>query len=253
MANAKDGAMSVLSNLDPVRQHVAFGVLGPSQTATSCGGANSPANGLPASAAQYGDVYPARCAEVDPVGLTGSGAPVNQQYLNVDGTLDAEQHDRQGDHLHDDVEHRHEPVDADQDGPPVPRGEWPARVAKGIIFETDGSPNFNSAGNAADYTCAAAVSQAATAKAAGIEMFTIGFGIGATDVCPDTSGTYYNRSVTFALADMATTSVDDGCVAAENSDGDHFFCQPRSQDLESVFVSAVSALTGTTKLVKLPG
>ena len=52
---------------------------------------------------------------------------------------------------------------------------------------------------------------------------------------------------------MATLSTDDGCIAAENTDGDNFFCQPRSEDLKSVFVTAVTQLTTGTRLIQLPG
>jgi hypothetical protein len=253
LTNAKDGAKAVLTDLDPARQHVAFGVLGPSQTGTSCSGANSPAYGLPASAAQYGAVYPGDLTKWVPVGLTGTGAPVNQSYLNVDGSLNTGSTivkaincmttSSTGTNLSTPIKMARQYLAAN----------GRSGVPKGIILETDGSPNYNSAGSASDYTCAAAATEAGSAKSAGIELFTIGFGVGPSDLCPDTSGTYQGQSVTFALAAMATTSADDGCNDAENDDGDHFFCQPKNEDLKSVFVTAVSQLTGATKLVKLPG
>ena len=84
-------------------------------------------------------------------------------------------------------------------------------------------------------------------------MFTVGFGVTGADMCPDTTGAWRTKSVTKVLASMANTSIDNGCNAAENADGDHYYCQPRSEDLKSVFLSAVTALTQTTRLVQLPG
>jgi hypothetical protein len=126
-------------------------------------------------------------------------------------------------------------------------------VKQAILFETDGSPNYGSAGLASDYTCSTADAEATLTKAAGIEVFTVGFGVGAGDVCPDSSGAFKSKSVTTALASMANSSIDNGCVAAENTDGDHFYCQPKSSDLQSVFISAITTLTGTTRLVQIPG
>ncbi len=63
-----------------------------------------------------------------------------------------------------------------------------AGVHKGIILMPDGQPN-RSTTSTSNY-CAQAASAAAAAKAAGIEIFTVGFGLdGSNDVkCPDTAG-----------------------------------------------------------------
>ena len=42
---------------------------------------------------------------------------------------------------------------------------------------------------------------------------------------------------------MATSSDNTGCVAAENTDNDHFFCQAKTDDLTQAFKSAALALT----------
>ena len=127
-----------------------------------------------------------------------------------------------------------------------------ASAIKAILFMTDGTPNFG-AGTASDYTCLAANTEATTAKSAGIEMFTFGFGVTGADLCPDTTGVWKSKSVTQVLASMANSSVDNGCNNAENTDGDHYYCQPRSSDLKSVFLSAVTTLTQSTRLIQLPG
>ena len=253
MTNAKDAARSLLTYLDPAIQHVGLGLLGPSKTTTSCTGVNSPAKGVGGSAAEYGSTYPVDLPKWLPVGLTGTGAPVNESYLNAAGaanqaslivkTINCMSSSSTGTNLSTPIKMARQYLAAN----------GRAGVAKAILFETDGSPNYNSAGVAADFTCLAANTEATTAKTAGIEIFTVGFGVTSADLCPDSSGFYRNRSVTRVLADMANASIDNGCVAAENTDGDHFYCQPRSEDLRSVFVSAVTALTGSTRLVHLPG
>ncbi len=140
-------------------------------------------------------------------------------------------------------------------------------VTWGILLETDGQPSYSNTGDPGNYTCASAMAEATAAKAitnAGgshIELFTVGFGLdGANDVdCPDTSGAWQSVNVTSLLAQMATTSyaprpdgVNSGCVPAENSDGDHFFCQPRAEDLTTVFQQVATELAGIrTHLIAL--
>ncbi len=132
-------------------------------------------------------------------------------------------------------------------------------VKWGILLETDGQPNYGSTGDPGNYTCQAAVNNATAAKAitnadgARIELFTVGFGLdGSNDVdCPDSSGTYMNKNVTKALADMASTALSpnpngtaSGCVTTENTDGDHFFCQPRTEELTTIFETVATELSG---------
>ncbi len=253
MTNAKDAAKSLLTYLDPAIQHVGMGLLGPSKTTSTCSGVNTPAKGVGGSAPEYGSTYPVDLPKWIPVGLTGTGAPVNESYLNAAGaanpsslivkTINCMSSSSTGTNLSTPIKMARQYL--------VASGR--AGVAKAILFETDGTPNYNSAGTAADFTCLAANTESTAAKTAGIEIFTVGFGVTSADLCPDTTGFYKSKSVTRVLADMANTSIDNGCIAAENTDGDHFYCQPRSEDLQSVFVSAVTALTGSTRLVHLPG
>ena len=136
-----------------------------------------------------------------------------------------------------------------------PHDKW------GIILETDGQPNYSSTGDPNNYTCATSDQMATNAKnttnadGVPIEVFTIGFGLdGNNDVnCDDSSGTWHNKKVTSLLASMATQpSDDDLCTAAENTDGDHFFCEPKTNDLTSVFTTVASELAGLhTHLIQL--
>jgi hypothetical protein len=139
-------------------------------------------------------------------------------------------------------------------------------VKWGILIETDGQPNDGGNGDAGAYTSAAAVAAAATAKgitnadAKPIEVFTVGFLPDGDPNCPDGSGTYSGKNVTLALADMASTKlpintpngIANGCVASENNDQDHFFCNPDSADLEETFQTIATDFDGIrTHLVQL--
>ncbi len=254
MTNARNAAKAILLTYNPALQWVGLGLLGPSRTDTSCSGANSPAKGNGASSSQYGTNIPADVPKWIPVGLSGTGAPVNEPYLNPDGTLNTSSstlvkaincfnQSSTGTNLATPI--RMAKYYLDTYGRPG--------VRKGIIFETDGSPNYG-AGNSADYTCAQANTDATIAKNAGIEIFTIGFGVGSGDKCPDSSSSsFYNKPVTYLLASMATqVTGDNGCVAAENTDGDHFFCQPKTSDLTSIFQVIAGSLASGAHLIALP-
>jgi hypothetical protein len=145
-------------------------------------------------------------------------------------------------------------------------------VKWGILFETDGEPNYGGYGDqATQYTCQSFVSAATAAKAITngngqhIEVFTVGFfDPGADPNCPDGTGSYpstaYNGdNVSLMLADGATTNFSpspngsaNGCIAAENSDQDHFFCQPNDTELSTVFRTIATTFAGIrTHLVQI--
>ena len=105
-------------------------------------------------------------------------------------------------------------------------------------------------------SCDYANQKATAAKAANIEVFTIGFGVDGSNCNYDT-GTYNNARATELLADMATDSLDDQghcasstAIDAENADGDHFLCEAKDgSSLAAVFKTAANALVGGSKLV----
>ena len=100
--------------------------------------------------------------------------------------------------------------------------------------------------------CLDASTAAAEAKAAGIEVYTVAFGVEGI-LCDDTSGAWYRKPATNLLADMASNSANDGaCPGSENTDGDHFYCVPKTDDLTAIFQQAVAQMTGHSRLVKLP-
>jgi hypothetical protein len=250
VTNARNAANAILQVYDPSRQWVGLGLLGPSNIGSSCTGSNSPANGLAANSSQYDNSTVAKWV---PVGLSGVGAPVNEAYLNPDGTLNTNSllvkaircfdTSGTGTNLSTPVKMAKQYLLAH--GRPG--------VKKGIILETDGTPNYNGAGNASDFTCQAAFNEAQAAKTAGIEIFTIGFGLAGSDMCPDSSGTYRGNTATKVLADMATASDDDGCTSTENTDGDNFFCLPRTSQLAGIFQTVAGDLApGGSRLVSIP-
>ena len=136
-------------------------------------------------------------------------------------------------------------------------------VKKGIILLSDGGANEPRA--AVANPCLYARDMAAAAKAAGIELYTIGFGVDSrSQTCTeDETGIYGSGAfppdgspVTALLADMATQPSDDNCTVAttdyENSDGDYFYCLPKTDDLSDVFLAIATEFAQGSRLVQLP-
>lgn len=246
ITNARNAARAILGLYNPELQWVGLGLTGPSRTSTTCSGGNSPAAARAASSAQYAT------ANWIPVGLSGVGAPVNQSYLNPDGTVNNSSLLGKAITCFDTSSTGTNLATPMQRATDYLLTNGRPNAKKGIIIQTDGSPNYSGAGTPSDFTCSASFQAATTAKAAGIEVFTVGFGVGASDLCPDGSGFYQGRSVTRLLADMASSSLDNGCNTAENEDGDHFFCAPRTEDLSVIFESAAATLAGGARLIALP-
>jgi hypothetical protein len=129
--------------------------------------------------------------------------------------------------------------------------------------------------------CDWAETQAEAAQAAGIEIFTIGYGLYDPNAQPPNAICSYDGGAspyeppTFAthlLADMAMGPIpqigfyDDGgqnfhhagCtnqtdIDGENADSDRFLCEARGTDtLAPVFRAAAEALAGGSRLIKFP-
>jgi hypothetical protein len=187
-----------------------------------------------------------------PVSLSGIGAPVSQDYTSgtstLAGAITCYPNSSTGTDLRD----------------PLPMATYVlntygrAGVPKGIIMMTDGQPNASTVAPSNSNYCLQANQAATAAKAAGIEIFTVAFGLDGSNNpdCPDGSGTYDGLKASRLVADMATNSVDNGCTSAENDDGDHYFCVPKttgaSADLSDAFKSAATALVAGSRLVQLP-
>ncbi len=136
-------------------------------------------------------------------------------------------------------------------------------VKKGIILLSDGGAN-EPRDDVAN-PCLYARDMAAAAKAAGIELYTIGFGVDSrSQTCSyDETGIYgtalfppNGAPVTALLADMATQPSDDNCTPLttdfENTDGDYFYCLPKADDLSDVFLAIATEFAQGSRLVQLP-
>lgn len=240
ITNVKNASRAVLGYLDPAFHSVALGLIGPSSTSGTCASPNGGAYGNAASTGVW------IAAPYNPI-----TAPVTN-YQNVDGTLNSSSQ------LVKTINCFNNPGGAGTDlGTPIAAAKTyfdaygRPGVAKAIMLMTDGEatePNSQS--------CKWARDKAAEAKAADIEIVTIGFGVaGATcnDASTPSPSPYQYAPVTHLLADMASpingVAADDdlGCTEPENTDGDSFYCEPRTEDLSSVFVAAASQITGGMK------
>jgi hypothetical protein len=235
ISNVKNAALASLEVFNPDYQYVGLAVLGAGDPGDPCNDRD------PSSGGEWLVV------------------PLSNDYKNPDGTIntssdlvstiDCLETSSQGTNLGS-------PLSDSYFGQPDALGELLGSgrdVAKGIIFMSDGEANEPTSNS-----CAYANDRATTVKNESIEIFTIGYGISDAN-CNDNSGAYDNESATELLADMATDSADDhgGCdtsseVNAENTDGDHFLCEARGSDLESVFTTAASALAGGIRLIAFP-
>jgi hypothetical protein len=247
--NAKAAAQSVRNMLNPYEQWLGLSMLGPSNSGacrTTPAGSIGTAN------------IPADMNRWVPVNLSGIGAPINQDYRNGASTLaqaiTCYTNSSTGTDLRD----------------PIPMATYVLNtygrpgVPNGIILMTDGQPNNSTTMPDATWPnnspyCQEANQQATIAKAAGVQIFTIAFGLdGANDIaCPDGSGSFAGRTASSLVASMATSSAaDNGCPGTENEDGDHYYCVPKtagaSADLTNAFKSATASLVASTKLVNLP-
>jgi Flp pilus assembly protein TadG len=238
LANVKTAAQAMLQDFDPTIDYDGLSLLGQSQMAASCAGVGN-AHGLAAPVAGTGTwgvvPFPTNQAlRID--SLTGAALNANSQLVRTIQCMD------------------HSSTKTDLGDPLLAmantlRTQGRANADKGIILMTDGAANMPNADS-----CQYAQDKATAVKSMGVELFTIGFGV-VGDRCVDVDGTYKNALASKLLADMATgPSVDNGCTDAENTDGDHYFCEPRTDSLTTVFHAAATALLqGQVKLVTLPG
>jgi len=226
----------------------------------------------------YGTTYPADLTKWIPIGFTGTDADApsqayNEVYSNAAGTTYDNTHIVSAINCFDYPGGTSTNLTVPMQMAAQYLQQYGRQNVKwGILFETDGEPNYGGYGNqATQYTCQSLVTAAAAAKAIAngngqkIEVFTVGFfDPGSDPNCPDGTGSYpstaYNNdNVSLALADAASTNFApspngsaNGCVAAENSDQDHFFCQPNDTELTTVFKTIATTFAGLrTHLVQL--
>ena len=231
VTNARNAANAILSLYNPARSGLASGYWALAAPAARAAG-HRPymrwplPQPRPPTRSQLGPDWPER----------NWSAYFNEAYVNASGTPVASSHLEKGITCFNTSSTGTDLASPVTAAANYLRSNGRSTAKKGIILETDGSPNGS--------TCLAAYNAAQAAKTGSppIEIFTIGFGLTTSDKCPDTSGSYKNKSVVQLLADMATSSINNGCVDAENTDGDHFFCLPKTSQLASIFQIAAANL-----------
>ena len=246
--NARRAADSLRKVYDPALQWMSLGLLHRSQTIDGCITKADNSNGWTAN-------VPGDLRDWTPIGLTGKGAKFGSDYTSDSSAMARaiacfNSSGGQGTDIADPV--RMATYELEQ----YARED----SVKAILLLSDGKPN-----NSADYAtrqsrnyCADAYAAAKTAKAKGIEVYTVGFGLDVEQdhICKDTFGVWQGKSAPDLLAAMATDSANDGgCPGTENDDGDNYYCLPKtsgaSADLSEVFKKAVTQLTSHSRLVKV--
>ncbi len=244
LQSAKDAALAMLDFFNPTLQHVGLAVLG----AGDAGVCN--------------DLKPEKGGNWLGVGLSSDYKDILNWDIDGDGTLDLDSTSKlvnkinclkrssQGTNLGSPIK---DTVHFRPDALSELLNNGRPGVRKGIILLSDGGAN--KPGDDDDNNCSYANKMASQAKAAGVEIFTIGFGLDGQE-CDDDDGLFEDADVTKLLASMATQPSNDNCSAAnpakENSDDDHFFCLPKTQDLSKVFLSIAAELAAGSQLVYLP-
>jgi Flp pilus assembly protein TadG len=225
LANAKAGALALLEAYDPNVQHVGLVVLPYGAPANKC-----VANGTQTYPNTNDSLWQATGFSSDyqlPDGTLNNNSAlvkmINCLQLppgNMQVTPSGNGHTDEGD-----------PLKAARD---MLTTQGRPGVPDVIIFETDGEANQP----AFMQPCAYAINQADLAKAAGIDIFTLAYGVTGARCTGDTSGTYQNMWASTYLAAMATNSKDYApgtCKASENTDGDNYFCEATKGDITAVF------------------
>lgn len=138
-------------------------------------------------------------------------------------------------------------------------------VTQGIILETDGHPQVGfeqgdqTTTNAA-YTCQAALDAATAAKAdttnspAGIQFFTIGYGVDSSSQCMarTTNSTLNNAYSSIYETSTWSNQPATALLAAMATDSSHYFENPSTSQLAGVFAQAATLLAkGGAHLISL--
>jgi hypothetical protein len=140
-------------------------------------------------------------------------------------------------------------------------------VTQGIILETDGKPQNGFSQYAGDqtttsftYTCQATVNAAAAAKADttkspnGIQIFTIGYGVTDSTICPKSTTSMSAANGTYNYWESSTWSGKPATkmLEAVATDSAHYFENPSSDELAGVFAQAATELVkGSSRLIQL--
>ena len=244
LANAKNAARSVLDFYDSTEHHVGVVALPYGRPTDKCN-ANDP------------QLYPQAAASF------WSIAPLSSDYDRSDGTLNTSSQIvtainclkvsptivvRVNGVVKTSAGHTNlgDPLDAARE---MLQTQGRSDVPDIIIFMTDGEANQPDGLQPCSYLN----NKANIAKAAGQTIYTIAYGVGGALCSKDTSGAFRNAYASTNLAKAATNSIDDvpgGCGINENKDGDNYFCESGSGDLEPVFRQVAAATLGHSRLIE---
>jgi hypothetical protein len=244
LANAKNAARSVLDFYDSSEHHVGVVALPYGKTTDKCN-ANDP------------QLYPQAAASFWQI------APLSSDYDRSDGTLNTSSQIvtainclkvsptivvRVNGVVKTNAGHTNlgDPLDAARE---MLLTQGRSDVPDIIIFMTDGEANQPDGLQPCSYLN----NKANIAKAAGQTIYTIAYGVGGALCSKDTSGAFRNAYASTNLAKAATNSTDDvpgGCGINENKDGDNYFCESGSGDLEPVFRQVAAATLGHSRLIE---
>jgi hypothetical protein len=243
LANAKNAALSVLDFYDAQQQWVGIVALPYPQPSNKCA-VNNPQL-YPASAASLWQVSPLSSNYDLSNGLPDPASQIVKnikclvvatnptvRVSGVDKT--AAGHTNLGD-----------PLDAARE---MLLTQGRSNVPDVIIFMTDGEANQPDGLQPCNYLN----TKATQAKAANQTIFTIGYGVAGAKCSRDTSPPFKGKFASTNLALAATNSTDDspgGCGPLENRDGDNYFCESGSGDLEPVFRQVAAASVGSARLI----
>jgi hypothetical protein len=269
--NVQKGAYAVLSVYDPAIQRVAIGTIGPSQVSDSSTGkipllVNCPsgASGYhsstnpgkvygvgqsPASSVDYFGPAPTDLGRWIPVGFTStdSASPAvafNEAYSTA-GVVSTTSTMYKA--ISCTVSYT---TGTNLDTPIRMAGYYLAHygrpgVTKGIILETDGTPQAGD--GSAHYTCDQANAAATAVKATGIAIYTIGYGVSGAKCPTKTGGTNNNSHETTAWAGHNVTEL----LTAMATNG-KFYNAPASSAVADAFRSAAQDLAhGGAHLIQL--
>ena len=139
-------------------------------------------------------------------------------------------------------------------------------TSKGDTLLTDGLDPTSGNPASGDVGCANLLSVASAAKAAGITVIMVGYGDANTAKCKKnySNGTYSGNNVDDTMAAAASptaagtpSAANNDCTttagaAAENADGDNYFCAASGSQLAGIFSTAINQINNTTKFIKLP-
>ena len=241
MANLKNAALSVLDFYDPAIQHVGLVALPYTNPTNKCI-ANAtqryPAVGRMWQITSLLSDYKTSSGALNPSSQLVADINCLQRATNLTSvTPSGSGHTDLGD-----------PMATAQD---IVVNDGRADVPDVIIFMTDGEANQPKLNQPCQY----AVTRGTSAENAGVDVYTIGYGVASARCTYDTVGTYRNAFASKSLADMASGGAIDnapgGCAATENTDGDNYFCESGSADLEPVFRMIAAASVQRARLVDI--